>query len=368
MYGVYVHVPWCRVRCPYCAFAVDTRRAPDNAAWLHRTLADWERERPYFTGRPETLSFGGGTPSRADPAALAQVVRVVDPAGEVSLEANPEDVTADRVAQWRELGVNRLSLGVQTFRPQLAPRLGRAHSARDAAIALDLVKLAGFTSISVDLIYGHPEQTVAMLVADIDHALGAGVDHVSLYSLTIEPGTRFGDRKQAVADEDLWCALHDAAVRRLEAAGLARYEVSNFARLGARSVHNEHYWRARSWAGLGPSAHGWRPDQARVANPNDVATWLAGAPESVERVGGRARLWELVWSTLRHVEGVDRGRLRALTGANVLAPRAGLDAGMIVEDSASIRLTPNGFAISDALVEAVVEATVREQPWIAAPE
>lgn len=366
MYGVYVHVPWCRVRCPYCAFAVDTRRAPDDAGWLARTLADWERERPHFEGRAETLSFGGGTPSRADPAALAAVVRAVDPAGEVSLEANPEDVTPARLAEWRELGINRLSLGVQTFQPALAPRYGRAHSARDAGEALAASSRAGFRSFSVDLIYGHPEQTVAMLVEDIDFAVATGVDHVSLYSLTIEPGTRFGDRGQPVADEERWCALHDAAVQRLESAGLARYEVSNFARSGARSVHNEHYWRARPWAGLGPSAHGWRPDQTRVANPSDVSAWLAGAPADAEHVGGRARLWELVWSTLRHVDGIDRERLRTLTGAEVVAPTAAIEAGLLVEDSASIRLTPDGFAVSDAVVEAVVQATVRTAPWIVA--
>ncbi|GDX82016.1 coproporphyrinogen III oxidase [Deltaproteobacteria bacterium] len=364
MYGVYVHVPWCRIRCPYCAFAVDTRRAPDDAAWLARTLEDWARERPFFEGRPETLSFGGGTPSRADPAALATVVQAVDPAGEVSLEANPEDVTPQRLEAWRTMGVNRLSLGVQTFQPALAPRYGRAHSARDATDALLAVSKAGFRSFSVDLIYGHPEQTVAMLVEDIDHAVATGVDHVSLYSLTIEPGTRFGDRGQTVADEDHWCALHEAAVQRLEASRLQRYEVSNFSRKGARSVHNEHYWRARHWAGLGPSAHGWRPDQARVANASDVSAWLAGAPPAVEGVTGRARLWELVWSTLRHVEGVDRARVRFLTGAEVVCPAAAIEAGLLVEDSASIRLTPDGFAVSDAVVEAVVQATVRAASWI----
>lgn len=366
MYGVYVHVPWCRVRCPYCAFAVDTRRAPDDAGWLARTLADWERERPHFEGRAATLSFGGGTPSRADPEALAAVVRAVDPAGEVSLEANPEDVTLARLEEWRSLGVNRLSLGVQTFQPALAPRYGRAHSARDATRALEQVSRAGFRSFSVDLIYGHPEQTVAMLIDDIDHAVATGVDHVSLYSLTIEPGTRFGDRGQAVADEERWCALHDAAVGRIEGAGLLRYEVSNFARPGARSVHNEHYWRARPWAGLGPSAHGWRPDQSRVANPSEVSGWLAGDSALVERVEGRARLWELVWSTLRHVDGVDRARVRFLTGAEVVCPAAAAKAGLLIEDSASIRLTPDGFAVSDAVVEAVVQATVGGSSWIVA--
>lgn len=368
MFGVYVHVPWCRSRCPYCAFAIDTRRAPDNAGWLAGVRADWARERPYFPGQPETLSFGGGTPSRADPAVLAAVVAEVAPRGEVSLEANPEDVTPALAAAWRAAGITRLSLGVQTFAARVAPRLGRAPSARQAREALATVRAAGFESVSVDLIFGLPEQTEAELLADVDEAADAGVHHLSLYSLTIEPDTVFARRARPTLDDEAWAARHEAAVARLSERGLLRYELSNFARPGHRSVHNEHYWRARRWAGLGPAAHGWRPDGTRTANAPDVATWLAGAPPTEERPAGRALLYELVWSTLRHVDGVDRAQVAALTGVPVIAPRDLVAHGLVDIDDRSIRLRDAGFAVSDSLAERIVDESVRRAARSSAPE
>ncbi len=357
VFGVYVHVPWCRTRCPYCAFVVDTRRTPDDDAWRAAVLADWTRERGHFAGSPETLSFGGGTPSRAEIGALAAVVDAVAPRGEVSLEANPEDVTAESLRAWRDLGVTRLSLGVQTFDPAIAPKLGRAHSAREARAALELCASAGFTSFSIDLIFGLPEQGEASLLADIDLAATLGVPHLSLYSLTIEPDTTFAKRGRAPVDDDAWASLHDVAVQRLERHGLSRYELSNFARPGHRSVHNEHYWRARRWAGLGPGAHGWRPDGTRVANSGDVAAWLAGAPAEVERPDARAMLYELVWSTLRHVDGVDRALVHRLTGFRPTAPRDLVTHALVEQTEEFIRLRPPGFAVSDSIVARVVEHT-----------
>lgn len=358
MYGAYVHVPWCRYRCPYCAFVVDTRREPPHDAWRDAVLRDWERERPYFAGAPTTLSFGGGTPSRADPRALAAVVRALGPTGELSMEVNPDDVDAERLAAWRDLGVSRLSVGVQSFQPALAPRLGRAHAAREAHHALDLAQAAGFASISVDLLFGHPDQTDAELDADLAEVARRGLPHVSVYSLSIEPGSRYAQVGQATVEEDRWVAMYERVVDGLGAAGLPRYEVSNFARPGHRSVHNELYWRARPWAGLGPGAHGWRPDLARVANPSDVDAWMAGAPPEVEEPAGEALLFELVWSTLRHVDGVDRARVRAATGVLPVAPRQAVEAGLMTETADTLRLERGGFALSDALAEAVVRESV----------
>lgn len=358
MYGVYVHVPWCRVRCPYCAFAVDTRREPDEAGWVAGVLRDWAREAPFFVGAPTTLAFGGGTPSRADPASLAAVVRAVAPSGEVSMEANPEDVTPERLAAWRGLGVTRLSLGVQTFSPALAPRLGRAHSARQAVAALGEAIAAGFRSVSADLIFGQAGQEVAAILDDVEAAVAAGVGHVSLYALTIEEGTPFAARAGMAVDEDRWVELQEAAVRRLGALGFEQYEVSNFARLGHRSQHNEHYWRARSWAGLGPSAHGWRPDGTRTANPSGFGEWSEGQPPECERPTPQALLFELVWSTLRHVEGVDGPELAARTGFTLRAPPRLLEVGLLRWEGHRLCLAPTAFPISDGVVRAVVDATL----------
>lgn len=358
MYGVYVHVPWCRVRCPYCAFAVDTRRSPDERGWLEGVLRDWAREAPHFPGSPTTLAFGGGTPSRADPASLAAVVQAVGPLGEVSLEANPEDVSPEALSAWRSLGVTRLSLGVQTFQPQLAPKLGRAHSARQAVAALDAVVAAEFDHVSVDLIFGQAGQQVADLVADIDRAAAVGVQHLSLYSLTVEPGTTFAARTGVAVEEDRWVELADAGVARLAALGFEQYEVSNFALPGHRSAHNEHYWRARHWAGLGPSAHGWRPDGTRTANESVYAVWAAEASTACERPAPDALLFELVWSALRHIDGVPRALVAAHTGHSLVAPEALLRDGVLRWDVDHLRLDARAFPISDGVVQAVVDCTL----------
>jgi oxygen-independent coproporphyrinogen-3 oxidase len=358
VYGVYAHVPWCRVRCPYCAFAVDTRREPAEAEWVAGVLRDWDRERVHFDGPPATLAFGGGTPSRADPASLAAVVEAIGPTHEIGMEANPEDVSGARVRAWRDLGVGRVSLGVQTFDPRVAPGFGRAHSAGRAAEALDRLMQADFRSVSVDLLFGDAAQSPEGVAADVDRAARAGVHHVSLYALTIEPGTRFSARGRAGAAEEAWLAQHDAAQDRLLHHGFERYEVSNHARPGHRARHNEHYWRARRWAGLGPSAHGWRPDGWRVANVEDFDGWAAGAPPALERPGGEALLYELVWSTLRHVDGVDVEGVAALTGFRLVAEPALVASGVLRLEEGFLRLAPAAFNTSDAVVERLVRRAV----------
>ncbi len=359
MYGVYVHVPWCRIRCPYCAFVVDTRRRPADESWRDRVLLDWERERGHFVGSPTTLSFGGGTPSRADPAVLAAVARVVGATGEVSMEANPEDVRTETLASWRDLGMTRLSLGVQTFGDRLAPQLGRAHSSRQARSALTLVQAAGFESTSVDLIFGLPDQRPEDLAGDLRVVLDHGVPHVSLYGLSIEPGTRYEADKREVIDDDRWRSLHDVAVDMLEAEGLQRYEVSNFARAGHRSVHNEHYWRGRHWAGLGPGAHGWRPCGVRVANAADVEAWLSGQPPDEERASAEALFFELVWSTLRHVEGVDVGLLAVATGISAVVPAEYERAGLVRWRAGMLVLEPAGFVLVDGIAAGIAAASTK---------
>jgi putative oxygen-independent coproporphyrinogen III oxidase len=359
VYGVYAHVPWCRVRCPYCAFAVDTRAQPDEAGWVTGVLADWARESPWFDGPPATLAFGGGTPSRANPRSLEQVVEAVRPTLEVGMEVNPEDVTAERVREWRALGVSRLSLGVQTFDATLAPKLGRAHSARQAVAALDLLMSGSFRSVSVDLMFGQEGQGVDSLLADLALAVSAGVQHLSLYALTIEAGTRFSADGRRPVHEDRWVQLHDEAARFLGEAGLERYEVSNFAGPGHRAVHNEHYWRARHWAGLGPSAHGWRPDGSRTANAEAFDDWALGAGPTVERPTGEALLYELLWSTLRHVDGVDIEATERKTGRVIGAPDRLLSEGILWRENGHLRMAASAFAISDAVVRAVFAASCR---------
>jgi oxygen-independent coproporphyrinogen-3 oxidase len=232
----------------------------------------------------------------------------------------------------------------------VARALGRGHDARDARDLVELASEAGFASLSFDLIFGVPGQTLADFDADLEQTIALGAGHVSLYGLTILEGTAFARRGVAGPDDDTWRALYDRAVERLPAAGLERYEVANFARPGHRARHNELYWRGRPWAGLGVGAHGWWPDGARTTHGDDVDAYLAGPPSPrVERPAAHELAAELIGSTLRHVDGLDRGALRAWTGLDVLPPSHLLAGGLLVADDAHVRLGFAGFPLADAL-------------------
>lgn len=358
-YGVYVHIPWCRRACPYCAFAIDTTPEPPHVAYTDALLREWEGTRAVFPGKPSTVSFGGGTPSLAPPAELERILAAIDPlaGAEVSLEANPGDVR-ERLADLRAAGITRLSLGVQSFDPWVARRLGRGHTSDDARTLVEDARATGFRSLNVDIIFAVPGQTLAMFERDLDAILETEPDHVSLYGLTIEEGTPFARSHRQPVDEDTWRAMYDTAVERMERAGIGRYEVSNFARPGHRCAHNEHYWRARHWAGLGVSAHGWLPDGVRTANVVDVQTYLTAADprETVERPEPHALAFELVWSTLRHVDGVDLDLLAQRTGLGTPATADFVATGLVFATADNIRLTPAGFPVSDGLARRICDS------------
>jgi len=352
MYGVYVHIPWCRLRCPYCAFAISTRPDPPHRAYTEALLREWELRRLLFAGRPSSVFFGGGTPSLCPPDELARILAHLDPlpGAEVTMEANPGDLPFP-LSAFRDAGITRLSLGVQSFDPKTARRLGRGHTSDDARNLVEAAQRTGFASVSFDLIFAVPGQTLAAFEADVAAVVALAPDHVALYGLTIEPGTAFARSRRPPVDDDLWRAMYDTAAERLSAAGLPRYEVSNFARAGHRSVHNEHYWRARPWAGIGAAAHAWWPDGTRATNAAEVETYLASPDPlvSAERPEPRALAYELIWSTLRHIDGVDRDSLRVRTGFELLVPPELIRAGLLVEVAGSVRLTDAGFPVADGL-------------------
>lgn len=362
-YGVYVHLPWCRIRCPYCAFVVSARRDPPHAAYTRALLLDWARQREAVSGRPASVYFGGGTPSRTPAGELARLLAALDPlpGAEVTAEVNPGDLDAAGLSALRAAGIGRLSLGVQSFDPAVARRLGRTTAARHAPALVEAALAAGFRSVSVDLIFGVPGQSEAQWARDLERAVALGVPHVSLYGLTIEPGTPFARARVPAADEDRWRAQYDLAVERLEAAGVHRYEVSNFARAGHRSVHNEHYWRARPWIGLGAGAHGWWPDGRRTRGDERVEAWTGGEapPLAVERPADDELFAELVGSTLRHVDGVDRALVRARTGIAPIVPPALVRAGLVYDGPEAVRLAEAGFAVADGVAAAICAASLR---------
>ncbi len=377
--ALYIHWPFCLSKCPYCDFNSHVRERIDQtrfAAALKRELA-WEAAR---LGRRTlgSIFFGGGTPSLMDPQTIADVIadagRLFAPVAdiEITMEANPTSVEAGRLAAFRQAGVNRLSLGVQSLRPESLAMLGRQHSAPQAIAALELARSL-FPRLSFDLIYARPGQTEADWRAELRQALALAHDHLSLYQLTIEPGTAFEalhrQGKIVLPDGDDGAALYDATAEEAECFGLLPYEVSNYARPGSESRHNLTYWRYGEYAGIGPGAHG------RVLIDGTLrATRRHRAPEPwaerVERdghgstaeevVAAPERAREMLLMGLRLSEGIRADRFLARTGialagaidADVLAQA--LDAAYLEQAGGVLRATPEGRKRLDALLAALV--------------
>lgn len=367
-YGIYVHAPFCRRRCPYCDFNVAIYRE-DRVAPL---VAALRAEAARYAGLPwagrvpaASLFFGGGTPSLLPPDAVAALVADaraglgLGPDAEVTLEANPEGLDPPSLAAFRAAGVTRLSLGVQALDDPLLSRLGREHTAETARAAFRAARAAGFDAVSVDLLYACPGQSLSAWTRTLDEALAWGPEHLSAYALTLEPGTAFGRRPPPdLPDEGLAAAQYEVLVERAEAAGLERYEISNFARPGFRSRHNLLYWRREEYLGLGPGAHG-ALGRVRLANlrahTRYRAAVLAGAwpVECWERLAPAQVEGERIVLGLRLAEGIPRAwveaRLAARPGAfeRLLARYRAAD--VLAERGDRLALTDRGVLVSDAL-------------------
>jgi putative oxygen-independent coproporphyrinogen III oxidase len=365
-FGIYVHWPFCRSKCPYCDFNSHVRDAIDEPAWADALVASLDREAALI-GEPrrvDSIFFGGGTPSLMHPQTVAAVLDriarhwTIAPDAEITLEANPTSVEGEKFRGFRAAGINRLSLGVQSFDEAALQFLGRRHSADEARAAIDLAS-SSFQRFSFDLIYARPGQTVAQWEAELATALALAADHLSLYQLTIEPGTAFhtaharGDF--AIPQDALAADLYEATQDLLEARGMPAYEISNHARQGAESRHNLLYWRYGDYVGVGPGAHGRLTLAGRK-----IATRQKKAPESwlADLVGGGdgmeerlditqdERLTELVMMGLRLAEGIPRARFSRECGAppEELIDRSALARldGFVVLDAAGLRATKDG--------------------------
>ncbi len=377
--ALYIHWPFCLAKCPYCDFNSHVRDRIDQArfaAALRRELA-WEAAR-LGRRRLGSIFFGGGTPSLMEPATVAALiddaVRWFDPVAgmEITLEANPTSVEAERFAGFRAAGVNRVSVGVQSLDPAALAFLGRQHSADQAVAALELARRV-FPRVSFDLIYARPGQTEAAWRAELRTALALAADHLSLYQLTIEPGTRFATlaaRGEIVLPEgEAAAALYEATAEEAGAFGLAAYEVSNYARPGAESRHNLSYWRYEDYAGIGPGAHGRvTVDGALCATRRHRApeAWAGlverdghGTVEETPVVPAEAAREALLMG-LRLAEGVDAARFASRTGVTLEdaldAPMvaAAEDAGYLVREAGRLRATDAGRLRLNALLAAIV--------------
>jgi putative oxygen-independent coproporphyrinogen III oxidase len=373
-FGVYVHWPFCQAKCPYCDFNSHVRHAPPDQS---RYLAAFRREIAHRaslsnTGPATSVFFGGGTPSLMAPATVAGILEAIDsawgitPGAEITLEANPTSVEAGRFQGYRSAGVNRLSIGVQALDDASLKALGRLHTAEEA---LKAVRIAAsiFERFSFDLIYArNPEQTPMLWRQELELAISHAAEHLSLYQLTLEPGTVFEALHRAgklsVPDEALGRALWDVTQEVTTAYNLPAYEISNHARPGAESQHNLIYWRYQPYAGIGPGAHGRllikgnRHAQATVKAPED---WLerveaAGhALESDDILNPEEQADEMLIMGLRLREGIDLGRFETLAG-KALNPKRIAD---LVSDGlihwspdGRLRVSQAGFPVLDAVV------------------
>jgi len=375
--GIYVHWPFCERKCPYCDFYTFGREHPWQRLaddYLAALLAEI-RDAPRRFGWPDppaadTIYFGGGTPSLmgAGPlgrllAALGEVFRF-SPAAEITLEVNPTTVETAGLADLLAAGVNRLSVGCQSFNDRLLAELGRVHDAATTRRALEHIRALGPVNLSLDLIFGAPTQTTADLEADLEAILGFEPDHVSAYNLTVHEGTPYARRQREqrlpLPPEEMQAAMFETIIARLGAAGLEHYEISNWARPGRHSRHNSKYWRPVDVFAFGVSAHGVTRGR-RYEHPRDLRAYLAAPTESVAwcepPADARARAGEILMLALRRVGGTPWAEIDAWAGADLRRYyRTELERlerdGLLRWREGRLALTRRGLLLADTVAEA----------------
>jgi len=368
--GLYLHVPYCTVRCSYCDFYLVPGRRRDPSHYVAALRAEILAAGREFPGRAaDTVHLGGGTPSLLSLTHLGAILESLRSsfalAGgtEIALEANPEDLDPERLLDYACAGVNRLTIGVQALDDALLGLMGRPHDAGQAMAAVAAAKRSPVRSVGVDLILGLPGQRRAAALEGIARLADLGVDHLSLYLLEVHEGTRLGKdlarARRTPMDDDEAARLYEEAAEFLEGRGFEHYEISNFARPGHRSRHNVKYWTDQEYLGFGPSAHSYVGGR-RWANTSDLAAYLAlggaGCARVEDKRSQRLRAIEALVAGLRLADGVDLGVLRARYGSDFIPPDdavvGGLaGAGLLASESGRLRLTRRGRLVSNEIFE-----------------
>jgi oxygen-independent coproporphyrinogen-3 oxidase len=371
--SLYIHIPWCVRKCPYCDF--NSHRAESvlaEAPYISALLLDLDQQLPAVAGRRiETVFIGGGTPSLFSAEAIATLLTGVRervelaPAAEITLEANPGTAECGKFRGFRQAGVNRLSIGVQSLDPRQLQRLGRIHDREEALNAAEMARAAGFDNFNLDLMFGLPEQTGDEALADIRSAIALQPTHMSYYQLTLEPNTVFHKYPPRLPEDEAIWAIQQSCQAVLAEHGYRQYEVSAYAREGARCQHNLNYWQFGDYLGIGAGAHGKISDPvtgtirrtARIKHPQHYLEAVADSERvgSVTRVAAEDRRFEFMMNSLRLRDGVATGLFTERTGLPLSALEPELSAlraeGLLERDGDALRCSDSGYNFLDNVLQ-----------------
>lgn len=361
MAGIYIHIPFCKSRCKYCDF-FSTTHLEKQAEYVEALLAEWQMRQHQLSEPIHTIYIGGGTPSTMDTAALDRILQAIlstcpdSRPHEITIEANPGDITLEKAQAWRTMGINRLSMGVQSFQDHLLQLIGRRHTAAEAIQAVKHAQAAGFDNISIDLMYALPDQTMQMWQQDVQQALSLGVQHISTYGLIYEDGTVLTTLLEhgqiEAVDEDTEMRMYDYLVEKLTANGFIHYEVSNFALKNRHSRHNSSYWNDTPYIGLGAGAHSY-DGQQRQWNISDLDTYIERAmarnlqPE-IETLTPEQKHTERIMLGLRTCQGVPKDMI------NISNALPYLQQGLLRENGNNILATTQGYHILNRIIEDLI--------------
>jgi len=354
MVGIYIHIPFCKSRCIYCGFYSTTEHSLSDR-YIGSLVEEMGERKGYLHGEPiHSIYIGGGTPSQLSASQLSTLVlslrenfKIASDV-EFTIECNPDDVTIEYASLIASLGINRVSMGAQTFSDERLRFIHRRHTSSQVAEAVNNLRKVGICNISIDLIYGFPGETMGEWLSDIDRALALDVNHISAYGLMIEEGTPLYNMNITPADEETYRSMYYALLDRLEKAGYEHYEVSNFARYGYRSHHNSGYWHSMLYLGLGAAAHSYDGD-SRQWNVSDLQRYLQGdMVEEREVLSSNDKYDDMVMLRLRTVEGIDINEVDAKYRNYFLKNvRKFVDSGDIVVSSSRYSIARQSLYISD---------------------
>jgi len=367
MAGIYLHIPFCKRACHYCNFHFSTT-TKDVEPMVECMMKEIILQNNYTSEDIATIYFGGGTPSILQPQYIDQLLKTIYqqfkvlPDAEITLEANPDDITTERLKAWKAIGINRLSIGIQSFREEDLLWMNRAHNAVQAKECIRLAQQEGIDNITIDLIYGVPNLSDEQWMENIHTALSLNIPHLSCYALTVEPKTALDkmikQQKKEPVDTDKQAAQFIILMNELKEAGFQHYEISNFAKPGFRSKHNSSYWQGKPYIGIGPSAHSYN-GLARQWNIANNALYIQSIhqntiPSEEELLSADQRYNEFVMISLRTIEGLNLNTLRTLFGEGklgytVLAIQRWIEEQYVVEINNSYCLTTTGKLMADAI-------------------